>query len=150
MDDVVRYCVSQGIDSESSYPYTGNAGPCHHQNASVAAKCISWHRVTPPGNETGLEEVLAYTGPAACGIDASRSSFQFYTSGIYSDPHCSSQQIDHVVLAVGYGATSSGDQYYIVQNSWGASWGMQGYMEIARNKHNMCGIATDAMWVTVQ
>lgn len=148
IDGIFKYCVSQGIDSESAYPTTGRQGPCHH-TAAAATKCTSWHHVTPPGNETALTEVLAYTGPVACGIDASRSSFQFYSAGVYSDPECSAQQIDHMMVAVGYGATSDGTQFYNMQNSWGASWGMHGYMYLARNKGNMCGVATAAYWVTV-
>jgi hypothetical protein len=46
--------------------------------------------------------VLAYTGPVACGVDASHTSFQFYKSGVYSDPSCTTQ-IDHVMMNVGYG-----------------------------------------------
>ena len=45
--------------------------------------------------------------------------------------------------------THPGEAFYILQNSWGASWGMAGYMLMARNKQNMCGVATEALWVTV-
>jgi len=145
----LQYCVDSGLDSEASYPYTGTAGPCRHKNDTVAAKCQKFNRITPPGNETALTEVLAYQGPVACAIDASESSFQFYTGGIYSDPKCSARSLDHVVLNVGYG-TSSGQDFYILQNSWGTSWGQKGYIFMARNKHNMCGVASDAYWVTVE
>ncbi|CAF4493800.1 unnamed protein product [Rotaria socialis] len=80
------------------------------------------------------------------GVDASQTSFQFYQTGIYTDPSCSKTTVDHVMQLVGYGKTASGDLFWICKNSWGTSWGEKGYIRILRGK-NICGIASYVMQI---
>jgi len=150
MDDAFQYIIANnGIELEADYPYTGEDGPkCEYKVADRGA-CIQNFADIPTGNETALAIAIANVGPVSVAIDASQSSFQFYETGVYWSEFCSSTNLDHGVLAVGYG-TEQGyfgpEDFYIVKNSWGASWGDNGYINMIRNWDNNCGIATAASY----
>jgi len=142
MTDAFQYIISNGgIDTESSYPYTAEDGTCQYNAANCGSTLAAYTNVVS-GSESSLQQSVVL-GPTSVAIDASHNSFQMYSGGVYYDPNCSSTQLDHGVLAVGYGS-SSGSDYWIVKNSWGTGWGMSGYIWMARNRGNNCGIATMA------
>ncbi|XP_030605588.1 cathepsin K [Archocentrus centrarchus] len=134
-----------GIDSEEAYPYVGEDQPCRYNSSGMAAQCKGY-KVIPEGNENALAIALFKVGPVSVGIDATQSSFQFYKHGIYYDRQCNKEDINHAVLAVGYGVNAKGKKYWIVKNSWGEGWGNQGYILMARNRGNLCGIANLASY----
>ncbi|EAL67741.1 cysteine proteinase [Dictyostelium discoideum AX4] len=235
-----EYIINNGgIDTESSYPFTANTEKCKYNPSNIGAELSSYVNVTS-GSESDLAAKVTQ-GPTSVAIDASQPSFQFYSSGIYNEPACSSTQLDHGVLAVGFGSGSSGSQsqsagsqsqssnnnwsessqsqdsnswsqssqsqssqdsnswsqssqsqgsnsftgagtgsgsgsvsgsgsasgsssfsgssnggnsnsgdyptdgnYWIVKNSWGLDWGINGYILMSKDKDNQCGIATMA------
>jgi C1A family cysteine protease len=95
-----------------------------------------------------LQETIANIGPVAVTLYVS-NNFQSYSSGVFKDPNCYYPNPNHAVALVGYDTDSNGNQYYILRNEWGTSWGMNGYMHFARNNNNMCGIADNAFYVNV-
>jgi len=142
MDSAFQYIISRktkGIDTEDSYPYTAEDGDCDADSGKFGSS-ISNFKDVQAQSEPSLMSAIN-NQPISVAIDASQSSFQFYSSGVYYEKYCSATQLDHGVLAVGYG-TDAGKDYYIVKNSWGTDWGMQGYILMSRNKNNNCGIAT--------
>jgi cathepsin L len=142
MTQAMDYIIANnGIDTESSYPYTAEDGTCQFNSANVGAHLKSYTNVNS-GDENDLQEKV-HQGPTSVAIDASHSSFQFYSSGVYNEPACSTSQLDHGVLAVGWGV-DSGTDYWTVKNSWGTDWGLNGYIWMSRNAQNQCGIATMA------
>lgn len=138
MDLAFQYIEQNGLCSYSSYPYTAQQGTCQH---CVPVASLTGYLDIPSGNETALYEQLQY-GPVSIAIEADQSSFQFYSSGVFDGP-CGTN-LDHGVTLVGYGTDGdSGLDYWIVKNSWGSSWGEDGYIRMVRGK-NMCGISLGA------
>lgn len=148
MDNAFKYIRdNKGIDTENSYPYEAKDDTCRFKKEDVGATDSGFVDIEQ-GNEDDLTRALANVGPIAVAIDAAHQSFQLYKSGVYDEPECSPTQLDHGVLAVGFG-TEDGQDYYIVKNSWGPTWGDEGYIKMSRNKSNQCGIASSASYPLV-
>jgi cathepsin L len=139
------------IDPESVYPYTMQSmGHCLAQDDKAIGHFISYANVTV-GDEDALKTAVAEHGVVSVAIDASSFMFQLYRHGVFSWPLCKNHvdQLDHGVAVAGYG-NYKGKDFWLVKNSWGEGWGMHGYIMMARNKKNQCGIATDASFPMMQ
>lgn len=129
-----------GIDGQSCYS-ANSSQSCHYSETCCASELESYTIITS-GNEQTLQAAV-YKTPVAVAIDASHMSFQMYSGGIYYESACSATQLDHSMLVVGYG-TENNQDYWIAKNSWGTSWGMNGYILLSRNRNNNCGVASFA------
>ncbi|XP_055308912.1 cathepsin L-like [Sitodiplosis mosellana] len=143
--DAFKYITDHGIDAETSYPYSGTELSVYNLNAKKSNVTVKGFVRIPSGNEEEMQKALAFHGPVAASIDASHDSFDHISHDIYHEPACSSTNLDHLVLVVGYGTDHYNRDYYIVKNSWGTTWGEMDYFRISRNQMNHCGIATRAV-----
>ncbi|KAI2805444.1 hypothetical protein BLOT_004441 [Blomia tropicalis] len=137
-----------GIATADSYgPYLGIDGKCHDREVQKAVKVTGFYNVTR-GDPESMKVALFNHGPVTVSIDASLKTFSFYSHGVYYDPKCSSENLDHSVLAVGYGELN-GEKYWLIKNSWSTYWGNDGYVLI-NQKGNDCGVLTDATFPIVE
>ena len=139
--EVYKYFVRDnvGIASEADYP-DHEPTSCQFDESKSLDRCKG-HVTLQGGREDIVIKYVKSDGPLVAVMDASDPAFQMYKSGIFSSKTCGKTSVNHVVLIIGYG-TEGGQAYWLVKNSWGKGWGEEGYFRIARNKANMCGIAT--------
>jgi len=129
---------------ESSYPYTARDGNCDFDGSKTVATPEGFTEVQYD-SVTDLKNAIA-EGPVSVRIAADSFVFQFYSGGILNSKECGIG-LNHGVLIVGYGYDASNKPYYIVRNSWGASWGMAGYVNIAIVAgHGICGIQMEPVF----
>jgi len=129
-----------GLDTEEAYPYQGYDQDCQFTASGVGATVKDVFNITE-NDENGILTAVGTVGPVSIAYEVT-GDFQSYTSGVYQSDDCSSdpQSVNHAVLVVGYDTTSDGTNYWIIKNSWGESFGINGYFWMVRDK-NMCGIA---------
>ena len=143
MDNAFKYAMAVPMCSEASYPYTAVGGTCQSATCKSVASFDGCSDV-PPNNQALLKQAVA-NGPVSIAIEADTRVFQSYSSGVITSSDCGTS-LDHGVLIVGYGA-ENGIDYWLVKNSWGPSWGLDGYVKIQRsdktNDPGICGVAME-------
>jgi C1A family cysteine protease len=140
MHKAMEYTAANGLETESDYPYTAKDGKCSY-DAKKAYQVNSGYSFVTPKSSDQLKAALV-NGPVSVAIEADQSSFQFYKSGVLATG-CGAA-LDHGVLAVGYQKVGVLEAF-IVKNSWGANWGVDGYIYIStiqqiNNGQGVCGI----------
>ncbi|KAJ3433397.1 cysteine protease rdl2-related [Anaeramoeba flamelloides] len=145
---------NNGVTTSKNYPYIGYTNNCGGTDDPIST-ITGYHQVHP--SEMFVKAALFYQGPLLCTVDAHTRKFQQYKSGIYRDKSCSSDstELNHSMTIVGYGSGTnfstdndfdfSSDKYWIVKNSWGTSFGEDGYIYMSRGDNN-CGILTEVYY----
>ena len=133
----IKSALGGKVTTNASYPYNGanpQGVPCYTNDTKLPVGAIvdGWHNI--PGGELALQQFVANRGPAQILVDGTQ--FEFWEAG---QPPINQpcNQPDHAVLVVGYDETAS-PPYWIVKNSWGASWGDNGYVTIAMWTGSCC------------
>jgi len=149
---------NKGICTSAAYPYTSGTtkvdGTCNTSCAKDSAAAVTGHvdlftkkllKLTP-ATDAQLVEAVNTNGVVSVAIQADESAFQLYKSGTFTGK-CGAK-LDHGVAVVGYTKDA-----YIVRNSWGASWGDNGYIYLARGDYNdgygQCGVLSEPSFPTL-
>jgi len=147
MDYAFEYVIKNGITTEDKYPYKAVDQRCKSPLPPAAIHITSYVDVQS-NSDPALETAVA-KGPVSVAIEADQPAFQFYKSGVFSDPSCGTM-LDHGVTAVGYDVDSKKTKYWIVKNSWGADWGSNGYiMMLRKTGAGQCGINMENSYAVV-
>lgn len=152
MDQGFKYIIANGgICEESAYPYTAMDGSCMSSNCTNIAKIHSYTDVVQNSTEALMAAVAQQ--PVSVAVEADGLDWQFYFGGVVTDS-CGTN-LDHGVLVVGYGVaeTTNPQPYWKVKNSWGATWGEEGYIRLGRGSafapNGECGILLSASYPIV-
>jgi C1A family cysteine protease len=155
MDNAFNWIeTNNGLCSEDSYPYvsgtTKTAGDCQTTCDNLEDSKINKFIDVKKSDDTAMMTALTQQ-PVSIAIEADQKDFQLYQSGVFTGT-CGTG-LDHGVLAVGYGS-DSGEEYYLVKNSWSSSWGDNGYIKLGKgvqynNGDGQCGLLLQASYPEV-
>jgi C1A family cysteine protease len=144
IDQAFRYTINNnGLCSEIDYPYLDEDSTCISDSCENVPSTNIGNCYNVPANNEYLLGYGISRQPISVAIQANSETFQHYIGGVYDDFDCYTGELDHAVLVVGFNDTDT-LPYYIVKNSWGESWGEDGYIYMARNPQGtgpgICGI----------
>ncbi|XP_034605913.1 senescence-specific cysteine protease SAG39 [Setaria viridis] len=147
MDDAFTFIIKNGgLTTESSYPYAAQDGQC--KAGSNSAATIKGYEDVPANDEAALMKAVA-NQPVSVAVDGGDMTFQFYSGGVMTGS-CGTD-LDHGIAAIGYGTASDGTKYWLLKNSWGTTWGENGFLRMEKDisdKRGMCGLAMQPSYPT--
>ena len=149
---------NSGLCTEQAYPYvsgtTKTAGTCQKSCSVVSGSAVRKSVAVQANSDNAMMTALTI-GTVSIAIEADQKAFQMYSAGIFGSTNAQEcgTNLDHGVLLVGYGSSDKQD-YYIMKNSWGTTWGESGYMRMGRgpqynNGAGQCGLLMQASYPTL-
>ena len=133
-----QYIISNGITTESNYPYVAQNQNCNTAATSSVAATLTSYSNVGANNWQALATAVAQQ-PISVLVEADGPDWQSYGGGIVNDPYCGTN-LDHAVLAVGYDMGTNPPSW-LVKNSWGTGWGEGGYIQLAiTDGVGICGV----------
>jgi len=141
-----RYWKTHYAETESTYPYTARNGSCKYSKSKATDVEVPAYTNVKKDDPSALKAAVNKT-PISISIEADKAVFQNYHSGVMDSTSCGTR-LDHAVLVAGYG-TESGQDYWLVKNSWGSSWGENGYIKLAIvDGKGICGCQMGPLYPT--
>ncbi|KAI9086149.1 hypothetical protein K1719_031870 [Acacia pycnantha] len=140
-----------GMVKEADYLYTATNGTCKPTKEEQNVLTLTGYENVTSFSEKAL--TCATVKQPISVVFEVKDEFQFYKGGIYDGKNCTGKiTINHAMTIVGYDSVGDRD-YWIVRNSWGQGWGLEGYMYVKRNSSSthgfgVCGIATYSAYPT--
>jgi len=130
----MQYIIDHGgITLEEDYPYLAEDSKCNHKKAHHRVVTIDAVEDVPGGNETALMQAVSMH-PVGIGLCVGPwiKEWRAYTGGILKVPENCEDPQDHAMPVVGYGTDDAGEQFWLLKNSWGATWGEEGFLKLPR------------------
>ncbi|KAL4227226.1 hypothetical protein ACF0H5_012671 [Mactra antiquata] len=134
---------TSGIDDERCYPYIGRESACRYRRDCARVRITGYTSVNK--DESSLQYAVGKYGPVAIAMDTNNREFWYYKTGIYYQAVCNRRRPTHAMLIVGFKRYRSGEAW-IIKNSWGTSWGYNGYLYLAKNRGDTCGVTLHASY----
>ena len=144
-ENAFNYYESHDAIERDLYPYTAKNGTCMYDSLTKTSIEVSTYTNVTPRSASQTKAAIAQQ-PVSVSIEADKAVFQLYKTGVFDSSSCGTS-LDHAVALVGYG-TEGGQDYFLLRNSWGSSWGEEGYMKIANNGDGLgvCGVQSDPLY----
>jgi cathepsin L len=145
MNAAFDYTRHNPIETEADYTYQARDESCEYDHTKGVGHVYNFYSVRPMDADQ-LKSAIVHQ-PVALPVASSAPIFRHYSSGVITNELDCGYDVNHGVLAVGYGKENN-EEYFLIKNSWGTSWGEQGYVKISTSWKNVCGVLSNPSYPT--